>query len=105
MLDFSTRNDLAWLRRKIDEFGAKLVVIDSLRRLMPSQAENDSDNMAPTIAAVAKLGRDADVAIILIHHKGEGEKWYRGSTAIEDQSDALFGFLVTGTTRRARADA
>ena len=45
---------------------------------------------------MAKLGRDADVAIILIHHKGEGEKWYRGSTAIKDQSDALFGFLRDG---------
>ena len=36
-LDISTPSDLAWVRGKIEETGANLVVIDSLRRLTPSK--------------------------------------------------------------------
>ncbi len=86
-------DDLGWIRQHIERVGANLVVIDSLRRLMPSKSENDSDDMAPAVGAVAKLARDTNAAILLIHHKGDGEKFYRGSTAIKDQADALFGLL------------
>ena len=92
-LDVSNHDDLEWLNRKIQQVGANLVVIDSLRRLAPSKSENDSDDMAPTVAAIAKLARDTGAAILLIHHKGDSEKLYRGSTAIKDQTDALFGLL------------
>jgi archaellum biogenesis ATPase FlaH len=92
-LDISTPGDVAWLRTQIEEIGANLVVIDSLRRLAPSKAENDSDDMAPTISALAKLARDTHAAILLVHHKGDGEKFWRGSTAIRDQADALFGLM------------
>jgi hypothetical protein len=92
-LDISKPNDLAWLRDKIEETGANLVVFDSLRRLTPSKAENDSDDMAPVVGAIAKLARDTGAAILLVHHKGDGEKFSRGSTAIKDQADALFGLL------------
>ena len=40
------------------------------------------------------LARDTGAAVVLIHHKGEGEKFYRGTTAIKDGSDALFGLFV-----------
>jgi hypothetical protein len=92
-LDISKPDDLAWLEGEIEATGVKLVVIDSLRRLVPSKAENDSDDMAPVVAALAKLARDTDAAIILIHHKGDGEKFFRGSSAIKDQCDALFALL------------
>jgi len=94
-LDISTPPDLAWLRREIEATGAKIVVIDSLRRLVPSKPENDSDAMAPTISALAKLARDTRAAILLLHHKGDSDKYYRGSTAIRDQCDALFALLRT----------
>jgi hypothetical protein len=90
-LDVSLTADLAWLRGKIEEVGANLVVVDSLRALTPSKAENDSDDMAPVVSGLRKLARDTGAAIILIHHKGDGEKLFRGSTTIRDQSDALFG--------------
>ena len=95
-LDISRSDDLEWLRSKIQETGANLVVIDSLRRLTPSKGENDSDDMAPVVAAIAKLARDTGAAILLIHHKGDSEKFYRGSTAIKDQADALFALLREG---------
>jgi hypothetical protein len=90
-LDVSLTADLAWLRGKIEEVGANLVVVDSLRALTPSKAENDSDDMAPVVSGLRKLARDTGAAIILIHHKGDAEKLFRGSTTIRDQSDALFG--------------
>jgi hypothetical protein len=92
-LDISTPGDLAWVRGEIERTGANLVVIDSLRRLTPSKSENDSDDMAPAVAALAKLARDTDAAIVLVHHKGDSEKFFRGSTAIKDQADALFALL------------
>lgn len=95
-LDVSKAADLRWLQGEIEKVGASLVVIDSLRRLAPSKAENDSDDMAPTVAAVAKLARDTGAALLLIHHKGDSEKYFRGSTAIKDQADALFALLREG---------
>lgn len=89
-LDLSREADAEWLGKVIRESGAQLVVFDSLRRLTPSKAENDSDDMAPIVGAIAKVARDTGAAIILIHHKGDGEKAFRGSTAIRDQADALF---------------
>lgn len=95
-LDVSKDADLAWLEGKVRETEANLVVVDSLRRLTPSKSENDSDDMAPTVAAVAKLARDTESAILLVHHKGDSDKFYRGSTAIKDQADALFALLREG---------
>jgi hypothetical protein len=91
-LDVAT-SDLDWIKGKILETGASFVVIDSLRRLSPSKAENDSDDMAPVVGAIAKLARDTSAAILLTHHKGDSGKLYRGSTAIKDQADALLGLL------------
>jgi AAA domain len=92
-LDLSRGEDLAWLQGKVTDVGANLVVLDSLRRLSPSTSENDSDDMAPLVGSVAKLARDTGAAIVLVHHKGDSEKFYRGSTTIKDQCDALFGLL------------
>ena len=92
-ISIESPDDLGWIRRHIERVGANLVVIDSLRRLMPSRSENDSDDMAPAVGAVTKLARDTNAAIVLVHHKGDGEKFYRGSSAIKDQADALFALL------------
>lgn len=92
-LDVTRPDDRAWVQKRILETGADLVVLDSLRRLMPSKNENDSDDMAPAVADLAKMARDTGAAIVLIHHKGDSEKFFRGSSAIKDQADALFGLL------------
>jgi hypothetical protein len=92
-LDVSAPADLEWLRSEIAAEAADLVVIDSLRRLAPSKPENDSDAMAPVVSSLAKLARDTRAAVLLLHHKGDGEKLFRGSTAIRDQCDALLGLV------------
>ena len=50
-LDLSRDDDLAWLAQEIEDVGANLVVLDSLRRLTPSKRENDSDDMSPVVSA------------------------------------------------------
>lgn len=92
-LDVSKPDDLGWVQAQITRLGATFVVIDSLRRLTPSKCENESDDMAPAIAALAKVARDTRAAIVTVHHKGDSEKFFRGSSAIRDQCDALFALL------------
>ena len=92
-LDISKPEDLAWLQRLIERLGANFGVVDSLRRLTPSKSENESDDMAPAVSALAKVARDTGAALVLVHHKGDSEKFFRGSTAIKDQADALFALL------------
>lgn len=80
------------LRELIRVTGAGLVVIDSLRKIAPGVKENDSDEMAPLMGSLALLARDLDVAIVLIHHRSTkpNAAELRGSSAIEDQADAVF---------------
>ena len=92
-LDIAREDDREWIQEQITRHEINLAVFDSLRMLSPSKRENDSDDMAPTLTAIRQLSRDTGAAIIIIHHKGDGEKYYRGSSAIKDQNDGLFGLV------------
>lgn len=81
------------LAETLHRLGAKFVAIDSLRRLSPGRKENDSDDMAPLVGGLAVMAREIDAAVVLIHHSGHSDHFARGSTAICDQSDALFGLI------------
>jgi hypothetical protein len=84
--------DIYLLDALIEQTGVGVVVLDSLRRLTPGKRENDSDDMAPTIGAIANLARKHNVAIVLIHHRSvkAGAANTRGSSSIEDQADLVF---------------
>jgi 5S rRNA maturation endonuclease (ribonuclease M5) len=83
-----TRN----LRDLIKATGARLVILDALRRLTPGLDEDSSKDMAPLIGSLGDLARELDVAIVLLHHQSSkpGAPPSRGSSAIEDQADAVF---------------
>jgi hypothetical protein len=85
-------DDVDELEALIELTGADLVVLDSLRRLAPGVKENDSDEMAPLVAELARVARERDVAIVLIHHRSTktGAATMRGSSSIEDQADLVF---------------
>lgn len=90
--------------------GANLLILDTLRRLAPKMHENDSDDTAPVMAALAGLSRETNCAVVTIHHRSS--KWgaadTRGSSAIEDQADIVFvlekveGDPEVATRRRLR---
>jgi replicative DNA helicase len=103
--------DANQLGRLIEESGAELVILDSLRRLAPGVREDRSDDMAPIMRDIANLARKHDVAIVLIHHKSSkpNAATVRGSSAIEDQADLVFSLERAAgdpdkTRRRLRAE-
>lgn len=78
-----------------------LLCIDSLRAIVPSAKENDSDDMAPIVTWIKNLCRTTNAAGILIHHAGWREDRTRGSSAIKDQADTIWylGHNDDGTLR------
>lgn len=110
-LDLSQAADQQWLRAIVEEHidpeVGGLVGIDSLRRLTASRRENDSDDMAPVMSFLAILARQTGAGILLLHHEGHQGGRARGSSAIVDQSDAMFSLAKlpkdkdpSGTIRR-----
>jgi hypothetical protein len=67
-----------------------LLVIDSLRAIVPSAKENESDDMGPVVTWIRKLCRETNAAGILVHHAGWREERTRGSSAIKDQADTVW---------------
>jgi archaellum biogenesis ATPase FlaH len=89
---FDIRRDLSDFASAIREERADFVVLDSLRILAPGAKESEADDMAPVMTAVRRLARETMAAIVVVHHRGKGEKAsdYRGSSVIRDQADMLF---------------
>jgi hypothetical protein len=89
---FDIRRDLSDFASVIREERADFVVLDSLRILAPGAKESEADDMAPVMTAVRRLARETMAEIVVVHHRGKGEKAsdYRGSSVIRDQADMLF---------------
>jgi replicative DNA helicase len=67
------RSGLLDARRKGDPFG--LVVLDSLSRLKPGDAEeNDNDAMSALLGRLQEIAEEAGAYIVLIHHVGHSER-------------------------------
>ena len=87
--------DLEWIAEQLDDIN--YVFIDSLKRGTPTLTENDNDEQAAVVAALGTVARNLDTAVTLSHHQGrDPNKWFRGATAMQDQTDALFGLLPVG---------
>lgn len=67
-----------------------LLILDSLRALVPSAKENDSDDMGPVVTWIRQLCRKTNAGGILVHHAGWREERTRGSSAIKDQADTVW---------------
>ena len=89
---FDIRSQLDEFKTVIRDERADFVVLDSLRILAPGAKESEGDDMAPVMTAVRRLARETRAAIVVVHHRGKGEKAsdYRGSSVIRDQTDMLF---------------
>lgn len=89
-LDLAKPADAQWLRELVIEENADLVVLDGLRSLAPTLIENDSDSMGPTASAIRQTARDTGAGFLTLHHRPKNGAATRGSTALRDQSDAVF---------------
>jgi hypothetical protein len=88
------------LADELRSVGARFVVLDSLRKLAPTMRENESDDMGHLLASLTLMARSLNAAVVVIHHAGHGERFTRGSSAIRDQVDALFGLERDGDALR-----
>ncbi|MCW3048009.1 MAG: hypothetical protein JWO74_2293 [Solirubrobacterales bacterium] len=95
-LDIGAPGGVGHLTDELRATGARLVVLDSLRKLAPAMKENESDDMGGLLASLTLMARSLGAAVLLIHHAGHGERFTRGSSAIRDQVDALFGLERDG---------
>ncbi|WP_205696392.1 AAA family ATPase [Conexibacter sp. SYSU D00693] len=90
-LDLGAQAGVDALAEALARVQARFIVFDSLRRLAPGKKENESDDMAPLVASLANVCRELDAAGLLLHHAGHDDtRAVRGSSAIVDQSDAVF---------------
>jgi hypothetical protein len=77
---------------------AKLIVIDSLRRVTPGAKENSSDELGEVLAYAERLSLETGATVCIIAHASnksdaEGDEMTaRGSSVIEDQLEA--GFFI-----------
>jgi archaellum biogenesis ATPase FlaH len=101
---FDLRRDLDQFAAAINAHRADFVVIDSLRILAPGAKESEADDMAPVMTAVRRLARGTQAAIVVVHHRGKGDKAsdYRGSSVIRDQADMLFVLGRSKSDHQAR---
>jgi hypothetical protein len=66
---FTIPDDINWLRRAINEVGAKLVVIDPITACLPESARHGVDSSIRRILmCLVDLARETDSAIVLIRH-------------------------------------
>lgn len=79
-----------WIIDTIRAENAQLVVLDSLRTLAPGMAENDGDTVLPVTAALRRIARETQAALLVLHHRPKHGPGYRGSSVLRDQIDALF---------------
>lgn len=104
-LDLGNEDGCAALESNLSDLRVSFVVVDSLRRLTPGRKESDSDDMAPVLGRLAVMAKRLDLAMVVIHHGGwNGERAYRGSTAIGDQADAVLALERDGDALRLFCD-
>jgi hypothetical protein len=89
-LDLKNDDHRQLIRDLVLELKPNLIGWDSLRALVPSAKENDSDDMGPVVTWIRWLTRQANAGSLLIHHAGWKEDRTRGSSAIKDQADAVW---------------
>ena len=88
-LNLRSQDDVNYLMEELD--GSDLVIMDSLKALSPSAAENDNDDMASVTRCVTQIGRELSAGTMTIHHWGK-EDTYRGASAILDQCDGMLAW-------------
>lgn len=86
-IDISEENDLGELVNHAEEFGADVVVIDPLIKVI-SGDENDNIAMARILGNLRAAF--ANTLVVLIHHNNKAGTGYRGASAIGGEVDYLF---------------
>lgn len=89
------------LARIVRRDRATFLVLDSLAALSGAVSENDNAEQTELVSRIRLLARDTGAAVLLLHHRGrDGDKAWRGASAIVDQVDMAFTMSRGDETRR-----
>lgn len=94
---------ITWLRAKISETGAKLVVIDPLAAVIPD-GQNDSGAMAQVMRALKSVATDCDAGLVLVAHTRKGGDHTTEGAEITAGSGAITN-LARGVMKVGMVDA
>lgn len=97
--------DAAWLREKVREVGAGLVVIDTWRQSTPGAEENSNTEMSAAFSRAASIRSDTGATILIVHHTGHAGERSRGASSIEDDADSTFVIKLAGQDSEDRSAA
>lgn len=75
----------------------KLIIVDTLHRSTPGADENDSKAMGAAIEACCRM-REASAggSVIFLHHTSKSGERYRGSSALEGDTDSIIKLEKSG---------
>ncbi len=81
--------EVEWLLEVVLDNDIELVVIDTLSRAITGADENSAQEITPALEACTRLGREANCAVLLVHHTGKDpSRGERGTSAIQGNADA-----------------
>ena len=86
------------------DIGPKLIVFDTLARCFGGGDENSAQDMGKAIGAVAKIQREFDCAVVLVHHSGRQGGHERGSTALRGAADTMLTVTKDKSGIRVKCD-
>ena len=76
------------LRARIQETGARMVIIDALVDIMTNKDENAAGDTGMIMRILRQLADDFNLAVVIIHHSNR-QGQYRGSSNIKGSPDVL----------------
>lgn len=71
-----------WMAERVKAEGIRLVIFDTLARMSLGLEENSASDMGNAVARFDRLRREAETAVLVVHHTARGQSHGRGSTAI-----------------------
>jgi hypothetical protein len=93
--------EVASLRATLEESGARVVILDTLLRLLRPHDENDAAEMSRLLTPWADLAHEMAVTLLAVHHdrksQGNHGEGVRGSSAILGTVDLALHFRREGT--------
>jgi hypothetical protein len=87
---YTESNPVAELETAVERIRPVLVIVDTLSAMAEGKLEDGSAKAwQPLMAALTRIGRDFDCAVIIIHHSRKSDGAYRDSTAIGANVDCI----------------
>jgi hypothetical protein len=100
---YTVMNPVSELEMAVERIRPALVVVDTLSAIAEGKLEDGSAKAwQPLMAALTRLARDFDCAVLIIHHARKSDGAYRDSSAIGANVDCIIEMHPDGQDQSAR---